>query len=104
LRILADAAKHGFADLRVAFDCLRRTNFRASDELMNRLLALDATRPVRIVEASRRSGLSFYGSVGAPQGCPRSPPPRSALRGLDPRQPPPWFGSYRSVGVISALR
>jgi predicted nucleic acid-binding protein len=42
LRVLADAAEHGFADLRVAFDRLRRTNFRASDELLNRLLALSA--------------------------------------------------------------
>lgn len=44
LRVLADAAEHDFADLRVAFDRLRQTNFRASEELMHRLLALDAKR------------------------------------------------------------
>lgn len=44
LRVLADAAEHDFADLRVAFDHLRRTNFRASEELMHGLLARGAKR------------------------------------------------------------
>lgn len=44
LRVLADAAEHGFADLAVAFNRLRQTNFRASDELMQGLLARDAKR------------------------------------------------------------
>jgi hypothetical protein len=44
LRVLADAAEHGFADLHVAFDRLRRTNFRADEELMQRLLAQDTVR------------------------------------------------------------
>lgn len=44
LRVLADAAEHGLADLAVAFDRLRQTNFRASDELMQGLLARDAKR------------------------------------------------------------
>jgi len=38
LRVLADAAEHGFADLAVAFDRLRQTNFRASEHLLQRLL------------------------------------------------------------------
>jgi len=44
LRVLADAAEHGFADLRVAFDRLRITNFRADEQLLQWLLALDAER------------------------------------------------------------
>ena len=44
LRVLADAAEHGFADLRIAFDRLRLTNFRADEQLLQRLLALDAKR------------------------------------------------------------
>lgn len=44
LRVLADAAEHGFADLGVAFDRLRRTNFRASDQLLQQFLADDAKR------------------------------------------------------------
>ena len=39
LRVLADAAKHGFADLGVTLDRLRQTNFRADDQLIQRLLA-----------------------------------------------------------------
>jgi predicted nucleic acid-binding protein len=39
LRVLADAAEHGFTNLRVAFERLRQTNFRADDQLMQRLLA-----------------------------------------------------------------
>jgi predicted nucleic acid-binding protein len=39
LRVLADAAKHGFANLRTALDRLRRTNFRASELVPNELLA-----------------------------------------------------------------
>jgi predicted nucleic acid-binding protein len=44
LRVLADAAEHGFADLQVAFDRLRQTNFRATEELLDQLLALDSKR------------------------------------------------------------
>jgi predicted nucleic acid-binding protein len=47
LRVLADAAEHDFADLAVAFDRLRQTNFRASEELMHRLLGMDAKRRQR---------------------------------------------------------
>ena len=39
LRVLADAAEHGFANLRVALDRLRVTNFRADEQLIERLLA-----------------------------------------------------------------
>lgn len=39
LRVLADAAEHGFADLRVALERLRSTNFRADERLMSWLLA-----------------------------------------------------------------
>ena len=39
LRVLADAAEHGFVDLVVALDRLRQTNFRADDQLIQRLLA-----------------------------------------------------------------
>jgi predicted nucleic acid-binding protein len=39
LRVLADAAEHGFADLRTALDRLRQTNFRASNHIINELLA-----------------------------------------------------------------
>ena len=39
LRVLADAAEHGFMNLRVAFERLRETNFRADDQLTQRLLA-----------------------------------------------------------------
>ena len=38
LRVLADAARHGFADFPVALDRLRRTNVRASEELLQRVL------------------------------------------------------------------
>lgn len=38
LRVLADAAEHGFADLALALDRLRQTNFRASEQLIQRLL------------------------------------------------------------------
>lgn len=44
LRVLADAADHDLADLPAAFDRLKRTNFRARDELMQRLLERDAKR------------------------------------------------------------
>lgn len=44
LRVLADAAEHGFADLRVALDRLRLTNFRADERLIQQLLARDAKR------------------------------------------------------------
>lgn len=44
LRVLADAAEHEITDLAAAFDRLRRTNFRASDELIERLLEHDAKR------------------------------------------------------------
>lgn len=39
LRVLADAAEHGFMNLRVAFERLRQTNFRADEQLIQRLLA-----------------------------------------------------------------
>ena len=39
LRILADASEHGLADLATAFDRLRQTNFRASEQLLRQLLA-----------------------------------------------------------------
>ena len=38
LRVLTDAAEHGFGDLAMAFDRLRQTNFRASEHLLQRLL------------------------------------------------------------------
>jgi predicted nucleic acid-binding protein len=38
LRVLVDASEHGLAHLSTAFDRLRRTNFRASDQLLKRLL------------------------------------------------------------------
>lgn len=44
LRVLADAAEHGLADLGAAFDRLRRTNFRASEQLLQSLLARHAAR------------------------------------------------------------
>ena len=44
LRVLADAAEHGLADLPAAFDRLRQTNFRASEALLKTLLARDAAR------------------------------------------------------------
>lgn len=44
LRVLADAAEHGLADLPAAFDRLRQTNFRASEPLFQSLLARDAAR------------------------------------------------------------
>ena len=43
LRVLADAAQYGFVDLALAFDRVRQTNFRASDQLLQQLLD-DATR------------------------------------------------------------
>jgi predicted nucleic acid-binding protein len=47
LRVLADASEHGFADLAVAFSRLRKTNFRASDQLLDQLLDYAARRPER---------------------------------------------------------
>jgi predicted nucleic acid-binding protein len=44
LRVLADAAEHGLADLHTAFDRLRQTNFRASEQLLQSLLARDPER------------------------------------------------------------
>jgi predicted nucleic acid-binding protein len=44
LRVLADAAEHGLADLPAAFDRLRQTNFRASEALLKTLLVRDAAR------------------------------------------------------------
>ena len=38
LRVLADASDHGLGDLRTMLDRLRRTNFRASNELFEWLL------------------------------------------------------------------
>lgn len=43
LRVLADAAEHGLADLPATLGRLRRTNFRASEHLLQRLLERDAT-------------------------------------------------------------
>jgi predicted nucleic acid-binding protein len=39
LRVLADAADHGFADVRTALNRLRQTNLRASNHIINELLA-----------------------------------------------------------------
>jgi predicted nucleic acid-binding protein len=47
LRVLADAAEHASIDLREAFDRLRLTNFRADEQLLQRLLALEAERRQR---------------------------------------------------------
>ena len=44
LRVLADAAEQGLLHLRVAFDRLAHTNFRADEQLVHRLLAIDAAR------------------------------------------------------------
>jgi predicted nucleic acid-binding protein len=44
LRVLADAAEHGFADLAVAIERLRRTNFRASEPLLQWLLSHERKR------------------------------------------------------------
>lgn len=44
LRVLADAAEHGVADLPAAIDRLKQTNFRASEPLLQSLLARDAER------------------------------------------------------------
>ena len=38
LRVLVDASEHGLAHLSTAFDRLRGTNFRASEQLLKRLL------------------------------------------------------------------
>jgi predicted nucleic acid-binding protein len=38
LRVLADAAEHGFADLRAALDRLQSTNFRADGRLIDQIL------------------------------------------------------------------
>jgi predicted nucleic acid-binding protein len=38
LRVLADAAQHGFADLPAAFERLRATNFRADSRLIEQIL------------------------------------------------------------------
>jgi predicted nucleic acid-binding protein len=47
LRVLADAAEMGFADLRVALERLQQTNFRARPELVQALLKWDAERKHR---------------------------------------------------------
>jgi uncharacterized protein len=47
LRVLADASEHGLADLAVAFSRLRKTNFRASDQLLDQLLDYAARRRER---------------------------------------------------------
>jgi predicted nucleic acid-binding protein len=44
LRVLVDASEHGFAHLSTAFDRLRQTNFRASEQLLKRLLEDPAHR------------------------------------------------------------
>jgi predicted nucleic acid-binding protein len=44
LRVLADAAEHGLAELSGALDRLKRTNFRASEQLIQWLLERDAAR------------------------------------------------------------
>ena len=44
LRVLADAAEQGLIDLRAAFERLTLTNFRIDEQLVQRLLALDAER------------------------------------------------------------
>ena len=44
LRVLANAAENGFANLRVALDRLQQTNFRARPELIEALLKWDAQR------------------------------------------------------------
>jgi predicted nucleic acid-binding protein len=44
LRVLADAAEHGFADLAIAFARLRETNFRASEQLLRWLLSQSPRR------------------------------------------------------------
>ena len=38
LRVLADAAEHGFADLAVALERLRTTNFRMDSRLVEEIL------------------------------------------------------------------
>jgi predicted nucleic acid-binding protein len=44
LRVFADAAEHGLAELSGALDRLKRTNFRASEQLIQWLLERDAAR------------------------------------------------------------
>jgi predicted nucleic acid-binding protein len=44
LRVLADAAEHGLTDLQTAFDRLRQTNFRVSEQLFRMLLDREAAR------------------------------------------------------------
>lgn len=44
LRVLADGAEHGLADLPLAFERLRQTNFRADEQILQSLLARDAAR------------------------------------------------------------
>ena len=44
LRVLADAAEHGLTDLQTAFDRLRQTNFRVSEQLFRMLLDREAER------------------------------------------------------------
>ena len=39
LRVLADASEHGFAELQVALDRLRSTNFRADNRLFDQILS-----------------------------------------------------------------
>ena len=47
LRVLADASEEGIVDLRVAVDRLRRTNFRANEELFQWLLAREKPKSDR---------------------------------------------------------
>ena len=47
LRVLADASDDGIVDLRVAVDRLRRTNFRANEELFQWLLAREKPKSDR---------------------------------------------------------
>lgn len=44
LRLLADAEEQGLLDLADAFDRLAQTNFRTDEQLVHRLLAIDAAR------------------------------------------------------------
>ena len=47
LRVLADGSDEGIVDLRVAVDRLRRTNFRANEELFHWLLAREKPKTDR---------------------------------------------------------
>jgi predicted nucleic acid-binding protein len=44
LRVLVDASEHELVHLPTAFERLRETNFRASDQLLRRLLENSARR------------------------------------------------------------